>query len=72
MILSSQILHFPCLLVGLDKIYKLMVMMVVVAAVVVVMMVKVVTEMVQSMSVVTRNDDLRFTDSSFSVFTEKA
>ena len=51
MILSSQILQFPCLLVGLDKIYKLMVMMVVVA-VVVVMMVKVVTEMVQYMSVV--------------------
>ena len=51
MILSLQILHFPCLLVGLDKIYKLMVLVVVVA-VVVVMMVKVVTEMVQYMSVV--------------------
>ena len=50
MILSLQILHFPCLLVGLDKIYKLMVLVVVVA-VVVVMMVKVVTEMVQYMSV---------------------
>ena len=47
MILSLQILHFPCLLVGLDKIYKLMVLVVVV-----VMMVKVVTEMVQYMSVV--------------------
>ena len=53
MILSLQILHFPCLLVGLDKIYKLMVLVVVVAVVVlVVMMVKVVTEMVQYMSVV--------------------
>ena len=51
MILSSQILHFPCLLVGLDTIYKLMIMVVVVA-VVVVMMVKVVTEMEQYMSVV--------------------
>ena len=51
MILSLQILHFPCLLVGLDKIYKLMVLVVVVA-VVVVMMVKMVTEMVQYMSVV--------------------
>ena len=51
MILSLQILHFPCLLVGLDKIYKLMVLVVVVA-VVVVMMVKVVTEMVQYISVV--------------------
>ena len=51
MILSLQILHFPCLLVGLDKIYKLMVLVVVVA-VVVMMMVKVVTEMVQYMSVV--------------------
>ena len=51
MILSLQILHFPCLLVGLDKIYKLMVLVVVVA-VVVVMMVNVVTEMVQYMSVV--------------------
>ena len=47
MILSLQILHFPCLLVGLDKIYKLMVLVVVVM-----MMVKVVTEMVQYMSVV--------------------
>ena len=51
MILSLQILHFPCLLVGLDKIYKLVVLVVVVV-VVVVMMVKVVTEMVQYMSVV--------------------
>ena len=51
MILSLQILHFPCLLVGLDKIYKLMVLVVVVA-VVVVMMVKVVTEMGQYTSVV--------------------
>ena len=51
MILSLQILHFPCLLVGLDKIYKLMVLVVVVA-VVVVMMVKMATEMVQYMSVV--------------------
>ena len=50
MILSLQILHFPCLLVGLDKIYKLMVLVVVV--VMMVKVVKMVTETVQYMSVV--------------------